>query len=217
MPFIHESSCVDSPFNIGEGTRIWHFCHISSNVTIGKDCVLGQNVFIAPGVVVGNNVKIQNNVSIYTGVEVEDDVFCGPSCVFTNVSNPRSQIIRRHLYEKTLIRRGATIGANATIVCGATVGRYAFIGAGAVVRGDVPDYALMLGVPAVQKGWMGRHGFRLTAKGSGLFACPQSNWLYLKEGSQMLRCLDWPEEEALAAESAEHPYVPYHLEAFIKE
>ena len=205
MKLIHESSYVDSPSKIGEDTQIWHFCHVSSNATIGRGCIFGQNIFVATGVIIGNNVKIQNNVSIYTGVELEDDVFCGPSCVFTNVSNPRSQIIRRHLYERTLVRRGATIGANATIVCGATIGRYAFVGAGAVVRGDVPDYALMLGVPAIQKGWMGRHGFRLTAKGDDRFVCPESHWVYLKEGPQMLRCLDWPEDKALADSATQDP------------
>ena len=159
--YIHPSSYVDEPCVIGKGTKIWHFCHIMSGAKIGENCILGQNVMVGNNVVIGNNVKIQNNVSVYTGVELEDDVFCGPSCVFTNVINPRSQIIRKSEYKQTLVKRGATIGANATIICGITVGRYAFIGAGSVVRQDVPDYALILGVPGIPKGWMSRHGFRL--------------------------------------------------------
>ena len=143
-------------------------------------------------------MKIQNNVSVYTGVELEDNVFCGPSCVFTNVANPRSEIVRRHLYERTLVRRGATIGANATIVAGATLGRYAFIAAGAVVRGEVPDYALMAGVPAVRKGWMSRHGHHLTpADAEGLMVCPESGWRYSEIEPGVLRCLDWPEDRPL--------------------
>lgn len=196
--FAHESAYIDEPCHIGEGTKIWHFSHIMAHAIIGTGCNLGQNVFVGSGVAIGNNVKIQNNVSVYEGVTLEDDVFCGPSCVFTNVINPRSQIIRRKEYLPTLVRRGATLGANATIVCGATVGRYAFIGAAAVVRGDVPDYALMLGVPARQKGWMSRHGHRLTRRDAdGYLICPESNWRYSEETSQQLRCLDWPEEEAL--------------------
>ena len=196
--FIHESAFVDQPCEIGEGTKIWHFCHITKNARIGARCVLGQNVFIANDVVIGNNVKIQNNVSVYTGVELEDDVFCGPSCVFTNVINPRSQIVRHDKYQRTLVRRGATIGANATIVCGATIGRYAFIGAGAVVRGDVPDYALMLGVPADQKGWMSRHGHRLERRNQDSdLVCPESGWRYRETEPKVLRCLDWPEDEVL--------------------
>ncbi len=175
--FVHPSSYVDEPCEIGAGTKIWHFCHIMPNSKIGEKCILGQNVLVANDVMIGNNVKIQNNVALYTGVELEDDVFCGPSCVFTNVMNPRSQIARRDQYKRTRVRRGATIGANATIMCGSTLGRYAFIGAGAVVRGDVPDYALMVGVPAVQKGWMSRHGHRLTQRDSdGYLICP-GKWL----------------------------------------
>jgi UDP-2-acetamido-3-amino-2,3-dideoxy-glucuronate N-acetyltransferase len=155
-------------------------------------------VFVANGVIIGDNVKIQNNVSIYTGVELEDDVFCGPSCVFTNVTNPRSQIVRHSRYERTLVRRGATLGANATIVCGSTLGRYAFIGAGAVVATDVPDYALMLGVPARQKGWMSRHGHRLPPPDAGgVMACPESGWRYREVEPGLLRCLDWPEDRPL--------------------
>ena len=173
-PLIHPTAVIDSPCTIGEGTRIWHFSHVCKEATIGKNCSLGQNVMIAGTAVIGANVKIQNNVSIYDGVTLEDDVFLGPSCVFTNITNPRSQVSRRHLYEKTLIRRGATIGANATIICGTTIGRYAFIGAGAVVRSDVPDYALMLGVPARQTGWMSRHGHRLEFNATSGATCPES-------------------------------------------
>jgi UDP-2-acetamido-3-amino-2,3-dideoxy-glucuronate N-acetyltransferase len=197
--FVHESSYVDEPCEIGAGTKIWHFSHIMKNCRIGASCNLGQNVSIASDVVIGNNCKIQNNVSIYTGAILEDDVFCGPSCVFTNVNNPRSQILRHHLYERTLIRRGASIGANATIVCGTTVGRYAFIGAGAVVASEVPDYALMLGVPARRRGWMSRHGHRMTQpNASGEFVCPESHWRYKEVEPEVLRCLDWDEDTALA-------------------
>jgi UDP-2-acetamido-3-amino-2,3-dideoxy-glucuronate N-acetyltransferase len=196
--FIHPSAYVDEPADIGAGTRIWHFCHVMAGAQIGSRCILGQNVFVAEGVIIGNNVKIQNNVSLYTGVELEDDVFCGPSCVFTNVTNPRSQVPRHHLYERTLVRCGTTIGANATIVCGATIGRYAFIGAGAVVRGDVPDYALMLGVPARRKGWMSRHGHRLqNPDAEGVMICPESGWRYQEFEPGLLRCLDWPEDRPL--------------------
>lgn len=192
--YFHPSSYIDQPCEIGEGTCIWHFCHVMSNAKIGKNCSLGQNVMVASQVVIGENVKIQNNVSLYTGVIIEDDVFLGPSCVFTNVINPRSQINRKSEYQPTIVRRGATIGANATIVCGATIGRYAFIGAGAVVRGDVPDYALMFGVPARQKGWMSRHGYRLLAPGpDGVMRCPESGWRYLEEAG-ILHCLDWSED-----------------------
>lgn len=198
MYFIHPSAYVDEPCEIGAGTKIWHFCHVMAGARIGEGCILGQNVFVANDVVIGDNVKIQNNVSLYTGVELEDDVFCGPSCVFTNVINPRSQIVRHSLYQQTLVRRGATIGANATIVCGATIGRYAFIGAGALVRGDAPDYALMLGVPARRAGWMSRHGYRLPAPDAdGVMVCPESGWRYREVEPEVLRCLDWPEEEPI--------------------
>lgn len=201
--FVHESSYVDQPCEIGPGTKIWHFSHLLKNCRIGAGCNIGQNVSIAEGVVVGDNVKIQNNVSLYTGVVLEDDVFCGPSCVFTNVTNPRSQVRRHHLYEKTVVRKGASIGANATIVCGATIGRYAFIGAGAVVACDVPDYALMLGVPARQKGWMSRHGHRLTKRdGEGDWVCPESGWRYREVEPGVLRCIDWDEETPLALAAA---------------
>lgn len=196
--FVHPSAYVDEPCEIGAGTKIWHFCHVMKNARLGTRCNLGQNVFVAEGVVVGNNVKIQNNVSLYVGVELEDDVFCGPSCVFTNVINPRAQIVRHSEYLPTLVRRGATIGANATIVCGSTIGRYAFLGAGAVVTSDVPDYALMLGVPARRRGWMSRHGHRLTELDKeGNFVCPESNWRYREVEPAVLRCLDWPEDKPL--------------------
>ena len=196
--FVHPSAYIDDPCQIGDGTKIWHFCHVMPHAQIGQNCVLGQNVMIASHVVLGNNVRIQNNVSVYTGVSLEDDVFCGPSCVFTNVINPRSQIARKDQYLSTLVRRGATIGANATLVCGVTIGQYAFIGAGAVVRSDVPDYALMLGVPAVQKGWMSRHGHRLPPPGKdGIMLCPESGWRYQESQPGLLRCLDWPETAPL--------------------
>ena len=189
--FVHESAYVDQPCEIGAGTKIWHFSHVMAGAVIGRNCNLGQNVFVGAGVVVGDNVKVQNNVSLYDGVTLEDDVFCGPSCVFTNVINPRSQIVRKSEYMPTLVRRGATIGANATIVCGATIGRYAFIGAGAVVRGDVPDYALMLGVPARRRGWMSRHGHRLTERDAeGNYVCPESGWRYIENEAGLLYCLD---------------------------
>jgi UDP-2-acetamido-3-amino-2,3-dideoxy-glucuronate N-acetyltransferase len=201
--FVHESSYIDEPCEIGAGTKIWHFCHLLKNCRVGCNCNIGQNVSIASDVVVGNNVKIQNNVSLYTGVILEDDVFCGPSCVFTNVTNPRSQVLRHHLYEKTLVRRGASIGANATIVCGSVIGRYAFIGAGAVVASDVPDYALMLGVPARQRGWMSRHGQRLTQTDTdGNLVCPESKWRYREAEPGVLRCLDWDEDKPLAFATA---------------
>jgi UDP-2-acetamido-3-amino-2,3-dideoxy-glucuronate N-acetyltransferase len=182
--FKHESAYVDEGAEIGAGTKIWHFCHIMKGAIIGERCVFGQNVNVDAGVIIGSNVKVQNNVSIYGGMVIEDDVFLGPSCVLTNVTNPRSQISRHSLYEKTLIRRGATIGANATIVCGITLGRYCFIAAGAVVAKDVPDYALMMGTPARQAGWMSRHGHilrpQLTADNqqSTILICPESGLRY---------------------------------------
>ena len=160
--FIHESSYVDDNVSISCGTRIWHFCHILENCQIGEYCSLGQNVVIGPNVSVGNRVKIQNNVSVYEGVTLEDDVFCGPSCVFTNVHNPRSEVVRKDEYRKTIVKRGASIGANATIICGHDLGEYCFIAAGAVVTGDVPPYALMVGAPARRVGWISRAGGRLS-------------------------------------------------------
>jgi UDP-2-acetamido-3-amino-2,3-dideoxy-glucuronate N-acetyltransferase len=197
--FTHPSAYVDEPVSIGAGTKIWHFCHVMAGASLGTGCILGQNVLIASGVRIGNNVKIQNNVSIYEGVELEDDVFCGPSCVFTNIINPRSQIVRRGQYQPTKVRRGATIGANATIVCGSTIGRYAFVAAGAVVtKAPVPDYALMTGVPAKQKGWMSRHGHALTRPDAeGIMRCPESGWRYREVEPGVLRCLDRGEDEGL--------------------
>ena len=196
--YVHPSAIIDEPCSIGSGTKIWHFCHIMAGARIGENCVLGQNVMVADGVIIGNNVKIQNNVSLYNGVELEDDVFCGPSCVFTNVINPRSQIIRRDEYQRTLVRRGATIGANATIICGITIGRYAFIGAGSVARKDVPEYGLILGIPGELKGWMSRHGYRLpTPNAQGIMVCPGSGWRYKELEPKMIRCIDWPEDKPL--------------------
>ena len=160
---VHPSSFVDEGCEIGEGTKVWHFCHIMPRARIGRRCNLGQNVVVSPDVVIGDNVKIQNNVSIYTGVILEDDVFCGPSMVFTNVVNPRSEVSRKDEYRQTLVRRGASIGANATVVCGHTIGRYAFIGAGAVVTKDVPDFALVVGNPGRVTGWMCRCGIKLAS------------------------------------------------------
>lgn len=159
--FVHESSYIDEPCEIGEGTKIWHFSHVMKNSKIGRHCNIGQNVVISPDVTIGDNVKLQNNVSVYTGVELEDDVFCGPSMVFTNVVNPRSQVSRKDEYRKTLVKRGASIGANATVVCGHTIGRFAFIGAGAVVTRDIPDYALIVGNPGRLAGWMCECGIKL--------------------------------------------------------
>jgi UDP-2-acetamido-3-amino-2,3-dideoxy-glucuronate N-acetyltransferase len=161
--FVHESSYVDAGARIGAGTKIWHFCHVMAGAAIGERCNIGQNVVVSPHVVLGNNVKVQNNVSLYTGVVLEDDVFCGPSMVFTNVVNPRSHIVRRHEFQRTLVRRGASLGANCTIVCGHTIGRYAFIGAGAVVTKDVPDYALVVGNPGRIAGWMCECGIKLAS------------------------------------------------------
>ncbi|HPW66641.1 MAG TPA: acyltransferase [Salinivirgaceae bacterium] len=181
--FVHPSSYVDEPCQIGEGTKVWHFSHIMQNCKIGSNCNIGQNVVVSPEVVLGNNVKVQNNVSIYTGVICEDDVFLGPSMVFTNVTNPRSAIVRRDEYKSTLVKKGATIGANATIVCGVTIGKYAFIGAGAVVTKDIPDYALMVGNPAKQTGWMSEAGHKLTFNDKGVAVCPENKETYLLENN----------------------------------
>jgi UDP-2-acetamido-3-amino-2,3-dideoxy-glucuronate N-acetyltransferase len=176
--FVHESSYVDQPSRIGVGTKIWHFCHVLKDVVIGEKCSFGQNVVVGPKVTIGNGVKVQNNVSIYEGVTLEDDVFCGPSMVFTNVINPRSEIIRKDEYRKTLVKKGASIGANATIVCGVTIGRFAFIGAGAVVTRDVPDFALMIGNPARRSGWMCRCGVKLASPDEGAVTCESCHTHY---------------------------------------
>ncbi len=182
--FAHETAVVDPGCSIGEGTRIWHFSHVMTGSRIGNNCNLGQNVVVSPQVVLGNNVKVQNNVSIYTGVTCEDDVFLGPSMVFTNVVNPRSAVNRRNQYVETLVKKGATIGANATVVCGHTIGKFAFIGAGAVVTRDVPDYALVMGNPARQSGWMSEYGHKLKFNGDGMATCPESGEVYqLKNGT----------------------------------
>jgi UDP-2-acetamido-3-amino-2,3-dideoxy-glucuronate N-acetyltransferase len=198
--FVHESAYVDEGAELGAGTKVWHFAHVMKEAKIGERCVIGQNVNIDGGTLLGNNVKIQNNVSIYTGVVVEDDVFLGPSCVLTNVSNPRSQINRHALYETTRLKRGCTIGANATIVCGTQIGRYAFVGAGSVVTKDVPDFALVVGNPARQVGWMSRHGHRLgPPDASGVMTCPESGYRYKETEPGVLRCLDLDEEAPLPA------------------
>ena len=179
----HATATIDPGCTIGAGTLIWHYSHVMPGATIGRGCSLGQNVFVARDVVIGDNARIQNNVSLYDGVTLEDDVFCGPSMVFTNVVNPRSHVSRKHQFRRTLVRRGATIGANATIVCGHTIGRYAFVGAGAVVTADVPDHALMLGVPAKVAGWMCECGVRLQlpAGGSAGAACAECGTAYVLE------------------------------------
>lgn len=182
--FVHESSYVDEGAQIGKGTKIWHFCHVMPGAVIGEGCTLGQNVVVMPGTRIGNNVKIQNNVSIYEGVILEDDVFCGPSCVFTNVRTPRAHVSRRSEFLKTRVKRGATIGANATIVCGVTLGEYSFIGAGAVVTADVPPYALMVGVPARRVGWMCRCGERLILQ-QGLGRCKRCGSEYREQEGQL--------------------------------
>lgn len=181
--YVHESAIIDEGCEIGEGSKIWHFSHVLSGCKIGKNCSVGQNVVIFPEVVLGNNVKIQNNVSVYTGVTCDDDVFLGPSCVFTNVINPRSAVNRKSQYAKTHVGKGATIGANATIVCGHDIGEYAFIGAGAVVTKNVPAYALVIGNPARQSGWMSEYGHKLNFDADGYATCPESNDTYqLKSG-----------------------------------
>ena len=194
---IHPSACIDPGCSIGSGTRVWHFSHVMAGASIGRDCTLGQNVFVAGGARIGNHVKIQNNVSVYDGVELEDEVFCGPSCVFTNVKNPRSEISRRSEFSLTRVRRGASLGANSTVICGAELGRYSLLGAGAVVSGQHPDYALLLGVPARQVGWVSRHGHRLEARDSdGNLLCPESRLRYRETASGLL-CLDQPEDQPL--------------------
>ena len=194
---VHASAIVDDGATIGEGSRVWHWTHISAGAVVGRDCSFGQNVFVADRVRIGNNVKVQNNVSIYDNVTLDDDVFCGPSMVFTNVYNPRSAVSRKSEYRPTVIRQGATLGANCTIVCGVTIGRYAFVGAGAVVNRDVGDFSLMLGVPATHAGWMSRFGERLDLPltGNGECVCPHTNDHYvLHDGVCELR--DAPTDHA---------------------
>jgi UDP-2-acetamido-3-amino-2,3-dideoxy-glucuronate N-acetyltransferase len=185
--FAHESAVVDNGAKIGDGTKIWHFSHIMSNCEIGTGCNIGQNVVVSPEVKLGNNVKVQNNVSIFTGVTCEDDVFLGPSMVFTNVNNPRSAVVRRHQYTRTHVGKGATIGANATIVCGHNIGEFAFIGAGAVVTKEVPPYALVVGNPAKQIGWMSEYGHRLKFDAQSIAVCPESKQEYKLEGKKVKR------------------------------
>jgi UDP-2-acetamido-3-amino-2,3-dideoxy-glucuronate N-acetyltransferase len=199
--FTHESAYVDEGAEIGAGTKIWHFSHVMKGARIGERSIIGQNVNVDGGVTIGNNVKIQNNVSVYTGAVIEDDVFLGPSCVLTNVTNPRSQVNRHSLYETTQLKRGCTIGANATIVCGTTIGRYAFVGAGSVVTKNVPDFALVVGNPARQVGWMSRHGHRLDSPDlDGIMRCTETGYRYREVEPGILRCLDLEEEAPLPAE-----------------
>ena len=187
---VHPSAIVDPGAQLGEGTRVWHFAHVSAGARIGRGCSLGQGVYVGNDVHIGHNVKIQNNVSVYDAVTLEDDVFCGPSMVFTNVHNPRSAVVRKNEYRRTLVKRGATLGANCTIVCGTTVGEYAFVGAGAVVSRDVPAFALVVGVPAQRIGWMSRHGERLPlpVSGQGQAACPATGERYRLDGHTLSLC-----------------------------
>jgi len=193
--YIHETACVDEGSIIGEGTKIWHFCHIMSGARIGINCVLGQNVFVGGKALIGNNVKIQNNVSVYDSVEIGDDVFCGPSCVFTNVINPRAYVHRKDEYQKTIVEKGVTIGANATIVCGVRLGRFCFIGAGAVVTHNVKPYALMTGIPARQSGWVSRYGVKLDDK----LICPETGQKYALVNGQ-LEMIDYESQRISSSE-----------------
>ncbi len=188
--FAHETAIIDEGCKIGEETKIWHFSHIMKDCNIGKKCNIGQNVVISPEVVLGNNVKVQNNVSVYTGVIIEDDVFLGPSMVFTNIVNPRSNVVRKGKYARTLVKRGASIGANATIICGINIGNFAFIGAGAVVTKSVQDYALVVGNPARQTGWMSEYGHKLKFDEKGIAKCPESGELYKFEENKVYRIKD---------------------------
>ena len=198
VPQIHPSAVVDAGAQLGEGTHVWHFAHVCAGARIGRGCSLGQGVFVGNDVLIGDNVKVQNHVSVYDAVTLEDDVFCGPSMVFTNVHNPRSAVPRKHEYRRTLVKRGASLGANCTIVCGSTIGEHAFVGAGAVVTRDVPEYALMMGVPARRAGWMSRHGYRLEKPDStGVMTCPYSGLRYQEVALNVLRCLDLDESAPL--------------------
>ena len=187
VAWVHGSAVVDEGARLGEGTKVWHFAHVCAGASVGPGCSLGQGVFVGNDVSIGRNVRIQNNVSVYDAVTLEDDVFCGPSMVFTNVINPRSAVPRKNEYRRTLVRRGATLGANCTVVCGVTIGEYAFVGAGAVVTHDVPDFALVVGVPARHVGWMSRHGERLALPhaGSGTAACPATGERYVLDGGRV--------------------------------
>ncbi len=201
--FAHETAVIDPGATIGAGTKVWHFAHIFKDAKIGERCSFGQNTMVASNVSIGSNVKVQNNVAIYSGTTIEDDVFLGPSCVLTNVTNPRSQVIRQGIYEETHIKRGATIGANATIVCGTTLGQYCFIAAGAVVTKDVPDYAMMVGVPAKQSGWISRHGHSLKFDSDGLAMCPESKLRYqltTNDNDPYVRSIDLDESAKLPPE-----------------
>ena len=196
--FAHESAFVDEGVTIGAGTKIWHVAHVMSGSVIGSDCVIGQNVVVGSGARIGNRVKIQNNVSVYKGVTLEDHVFCGPSMVFTNVYNPRSEIPRMEELRPTLVRRGASLCANCTIVCGVTIGCYALVGAGAVVTRDVPDYALVIGVPGRRVGWISRHGCRLgEPDAEGIMVCPESGYKYRETDPGVVRCMDLDENADL--------------------
>ncbi len=188
--FAHETAVIDEGCKIGEETKIWHFSHIMKDCVIGKNCNIGQNVVISPEVILGNNVKVQNNVSVYTGVIIEDDVFLGPSMVFTNIVNPRSNVVRKGKYARTLVKRGASIGANATIICGISIGDFAFIGAGAVVTKSVQAYALVVGNPARQTGWMSEYGHKLKFNEEGIAKCPESGELYKFEGNKVSKIKD---------------------------
>lgn len=205
--FAHPTAVIDDGAEIGGGTKVWHFSHVFAGAVIGEGCSFGQNNMVANGVLIGSNVKVQNNVSIYAGTTIEDDVFLGPSCVLTNVSNPRSQVVRQGIYEPTLLQRGTTVGANATIVCGTQLGRYCFISAGAVVTKSVPDYAMIVGVPGKQVGWMSRHGHKLSFSNEGLAICPESGLRYRLERNSV-RCIDLDEEAGLP-ESMRDGQKPY--------
>jgi len=191
--FVHESSYIDMPCEIGEGTKIWHFSHIMAGCRIGRGCNIGQNVVISPEVVIGDNVKIQNNVSLYTGVICEDNVFLGPSCVFTNVINPRSEVERKNEYRQTIVGKGASIGANATIICGHTIGMYAFVGAGSVVTKDVPDFAIVIGNPARITGWMCKCGEKLHFAENTYTACRKCGEKFIKQHDHHINCVTLPE------------------------
>ena len=209
---IFHTAVVEDGATIGAGTGVWHCVHVQSGAVVGERCVLGQNVMVASGATLGNNVKVQNNVAVYAGVTVEDDVFLGPSCVLTNVTNPRSGVSRKAMFEKTLIKRGATVGANATIVCGVTVGRHAMIAAGAVVTKDVPDYAMIVGVPGKQRGFVTRHGHPINPAPGETITCPETNLQYALNDTGELRCLDLDENAPVpdALKSGITPYRDLH-------